>query len=138
MVSAQNFVRIQQRCVEVLEHKLSVFRCTRPIHDALGLIARIVEFVNTQRRSHSAPDGLVLLRVYIPCERYDQSESRLLRCMLMGGVNCTRVAVKHAPIVPQVVVSVVGVKAKHRSEADIGAATVITVTAHESSLVFSL
>ena len=85
-MSGQIFIRVKPLAVNSFENILAVCRSGRPVHKLLRTIGTFIELVDTPFLGKVSADGGELVRGHIPCERNDDTHSRILRCVTVGGI----------------------------------------------------
>ena len=83
-VLRQHRIRLQQRPVLIFEHLLAVAGAAGPVHQPVGRVGSVVEFVDAQIGGHPTAYGGVLVRGYVPGQWNHQPQPGGLWRVLVG------------------------------------------------------
>ena len=139
-VAGEDLVGVEDRSVLEAEDVLPVLGGGRPVEQARQLEGGVVEEVDAEGGGDLPAEGLVLLRRDLPCEGDHQAVARLLRGVLVGGVEHGGAGELHGEVVPEVLRAVVDVEGGEGLE--LGHAVLpfpsLEVAAHEAADVLAL
>ena len=139
-VAGEDLVRVEDRSVLEAEDVLPVLGGGRPVEQARQLEGGVVKQVDAEGGGNLPAEGFVLLRRDVPPEGDHQAVARLLRGVLVCGVEHGGAGELHGEVVPQVLRAVVDVEGGEGLE--LGHAVLpfpsLEVAAHEAADVLAL
>ena len=117
-VAGKVHIWVQLGAILGLEKELTVGGGGGPVHQATGLIGRIVKQVNADLFGDHAGHSRILLLGDFTGERDNHTESGVIRGMLMGGINTALEVVEQNDLVPDAGLAIVHIQSQHGSAQD--------------------
>ena len=87
LIFGKDCIWVEKSAVYLMEHELPVSGGRRPIHQPARFVGGIVKELNTDFLRYLSRYRSVLIRRYLSGKWDNKAEARLLRRVLMGGVE---------------------------------------------------